>query len=160
MAGMFPTMVSDQNDPNRRHTGPVGDTWPRNLQIAFYLICAAAVLMLVTAMFLISNGWPGDPNNVELRDTYMLNMRITAYGNIILAVALVSAASYFRFGSRKARRWAAVFIAVTAFLNVVAFILQLTAWASMITVILLAFAAFFAFRPDANAFVEQQSPRF
>lgn len=160
MAGMFPTIVSDPNDPNRRYRGAVGDTWPRNLQIAFYLICGAAVLMLVTAMMLLSQGFPGDPANESLCASYMTNLRAVSIGNIVLALLLVSAASYFRHGNRIARRCAAGFVALSCFLNVAAFMVQLTSWASMVIVILLAFSMLFAFRPDANAFVDKMSPRF
>lgn len=160
MAGMFPTMVSDPNDPNRRFRVEAGDQWPSNVRVSFYMICTAAVLMLVTAMMLLALGFPGDPANESLRASYMMNMRVTAYGNIVLAVLLVSAASYFRQGSRTARRLAAACVALTLFLNVAAYILRLTSWASMVVVILLALAMLFAFRPDANAFVEKHSPRF
>lgn len=160
MARMYPTMVSDPNDPNRRYRGAAGDEWPRNLQLGFYLVCAAAVLMLVTAMFLLFMGYPGNPDNESLRKSYMLNMRITAYGNILLALLLAACASYFRLGSRTARRLAAGAVALTCFLNVAAFVLQLTSWVSIVIVALLAFAMLFAFRPDSNAFVEKKSPRF
>lgn len=160
MSSMFPTMVSDPNDPNRRYRGTVGDTWPFNLKLAFVLICAAAVLMLVTSMFLISQGFPAERIDESYRSSYMTNMRTASIGNIVLALVLVSAASYFRQGSRLARRVAAGAVALACFLNVVAFILKVTSWASMVIVALLAFAMLFAFRQDANAFMDKKSPRF
>ena len=49
MAGMFPTMVSDPNDRNRRFTGEVGQAWPKPLKIGYYLCLLAALLMFVIA---------------------------------------------------------------------------------------------------------------
>lgn len=160
MAGMFPTMFSHPDDANRRSTGQAGDEWPRPLQIGFYLICAAAVLMLLTSMLLLSQGFPTGADE-SLRGYFMTNLRITAFGNIILGVLLVSAAAFFRQGSRSARRWAGGFIGLALFLNLAAFLTKvLTPWAAMVIVILLAFGLFFAFRPDSNAFVDKMSPRF
>ena len=88
-------------------------------------------------------------------------MRVAAFGNIILAVLLVSAASFFRQGSRSARRWAGVLIGLALFLNLAAFLTKvLSVWAAMSIVIVLAFGLFFTFRPDSNAFVDKMSPRF
>ena len=161
MAGMFPTMLSHPDDANRRSSaGQAGDEWPRPLQIGFYLICAASVLMLLSAMTLLSQGLP-DGIDESLRGYFMTNMRVAAFGNIILAVLLVSAASFFRQGSRSARRWASVFIGLALFLNLAAFLTKvLSLWAAMSIVIVLAFGLFFTFRPDSNAFVDKMSPRF
>lgn len=160
MAGMFPTIVSHPDDANRRYSGQAGDEWPRNLQIAFYLICAAAVIMLLTSMLLIAQGAPAGVDEA-VRERLTTNLRIVAFGNIILGVLLVSAASFFRHGSRKARRWAAIGTALALFLNLAAFWVQVvTALAAMAIAVLLAFAMLFAFRPDANAFVDKMSPRF
>ena len=58
MAGMFPTMVSDPNDRNRRFTGEVGPAWPKPLKIGYYLCLIAAVLMFVIAFLTLANGVP------------------------------------------------------------------------------------------------------
>ena len=174
MAGMFPTMVSDPNDPNRNHrfTASGEEGCPRNLRVAFYLICAAGVLMLLTAFTLLANGYPGDAVIHEVskllgdvadepfRQRYMTNMRVTAWGSIILTVWLVSAAAYFPKGSRKARRWAGAGVALACFLHLASFVVQVTAWVSMVVVVLLVVAMLLAFRPDSNAFVDEKSPRF
>lgn len=160
MAGMFPSMISHPDDANRRSTGQAGDDWPRPLQIGFYLLCAAAVLMLLTSMLLLSQGFPAGADE-SLRGYFMTNMRITAFGNIILGVLLVSAAAFFRQGSRSARRWASAFIGLSLFLNLAAFLTKiLSPWATMLIVILLAFGLFSTFRPDSNAYVDKMSPRF
>lgn len=160
MAGMFPTFVSDPNDPNRRGKIELGDEWPTNLRISFYLLCAASVVMIVLGLILLSNGFPGDPANADLRRYYMTNMRITAYGNILLAVALTSAAAFFKQGSRRARLSAAGFTALAMFLNVIAFLIRIAPVMAMIPVALLAFAMLFAFRRDSNAFIERESPKY
>ena len=36
MAGMFPTMVADPNDRNRRHTDAATETWPTPLKVAYW----------------------------------------------------------------------------------------------------------------------------
>ena len=51
---MFPTMVEGTNDPNRRPARPyTGEEWPPALRTSYWLIIAAAVLMLVTGMVLL-----------------------------------------------------------------------------------------------------------
>ena len=175
MAGMFPTMVTDSNDPNRNHRSSAwtaGQGCPRNLRVAFYLICTAGVLMLLTAFTLLANGYPGDDvihdvskllgdvADEEFRQRYMTNMRVTAWGSIILTLWLVSAAAYFPKGSSTARRWAGVGVALTCFLHLASFVVQLTAWVSMVVVVLLVVAMLLAFRPDSNAYVDEMSPRF
>lgn len=174
MAGMFPTMVTDPNDPNRHHrrTTTAGQGCPRNLRVAFYLICAAGVLMLLTAFTLLADGYPGDAvihdvskllgdvADEAFRNRYMTNMRVTAWGSIILTAWLVSAAAYLPKGSRAARRWAGAGVALTCFLHLAAFVVQLTGWVSMVVVVLLVVAMLLAFRPDSNTYVDEMSPRF
>ncbi len=165
MANMFPTMVSDPGDRNRRFTGTVGETWPRTLRLGYYLCLIAAVLMLVIGFLSLANGvperlpdaWMIEGADAELVDRFVFNLRIFAWGNIIFAIALTSAAAYFRKGSKTARRWAGVCIGATIFLNLAGFFVGVAGWASFVVVILLVFALFFMFRPDANAFVDEKS---
>ncbi|MBG6122453.1 hypothetical protein [Corynebacterium aquatimens] len=161
---MFPTFVADPNDPNRRPVIELGEDWPANLRTSFYLACSASVVMLVVGMVLLSKGFPGDPADPaleEVRRFYMTNMRITALGNMVLALGLTSVASYFRRGSRLARNIAAGLAALAIFLNVAAVLFRVTALAlSMLIVVLLAFSLLFLFRRDSNAYIERESPKF
>lgn len=165
MAGMFPTMVSDPDDRNRRFSGEVGPQWPRSLRIGYYLALAAAVLMLVIGFVSLANGVPD-----RLPDTWMIkgadedlverfasNLRIFAWSNIILGLVLSGAASYFSRGSKTARRVAGIVTACAVFVNLAGFFVGVAGWASIAVVVLLVFALFFAFRPDANAFVDTRS---
>lgn len=155
MAGMFPTMVSDPNDPNRRHREQketAGAEWPKPLRTSFWLFIAACVLMLLTGMMLLSGGFP-DGADEAFREPFMRNMRFTAWGNILLALALGSAAAYFQRGSAPARRFAAGFSALAIFLNIAAFALRVSGWASFFIVVLLAVAVWLMFRPAANEWV-------
>lgn len=160
MAGMFPTFISHPDDANRRYSAQAGEEWPRNLQIGFYLICTASVIMLLTGMLLFSEGAP-QMGDVAAQQKATMNWRTVTFGNIILGVLLVSAAAYFRQGNKVARRFAAGFTAAALFLNLTAFLVHLvTAWTAVLVAVLLAFAMLFAFRPDSNAFVDKMSPRF
>lgn len=156
MARMFPTMVSDPNDPNRRYLGPVGDTWPQPLRIGYWLILVAAVLMLVTGMLMLATGVPGELPE-EMAREFRADMRIVAWGNILLGMLLTVAASFFPKGSKKARRYAVAMVMVTMFLNFAGFYIGVAGWAPFLIVFLLAFGMFFAFRPVSNAFVDEQS---
>lgn len=165
MPRMFPTMVSDPNDRNRRFTGTVGEQWPNTLRIGYYLCLVSAVLMLVIGFLSLSQGvpdrlpdtWMIEGADEELIDRFASNLRIFAWGNIVLGIALACAAAYLPKGSKTGRRWASVCIGLTIFLNLVGFVVQVAGWASFVVVILLVFALFFVFRPDANAFVDAKS---
>lgn len=156
MTHMFPTMVSDPGDRNRRFSGDVGSTWPRSLRIGYGLLLAAAVLMLVIGFAQLAVGAPEnfDPNSGS---KFMYNVRMVAIGDIIFAIALTFAAAYLPKGSKKARRWAGAIIGLASFLNLLGFFLGVAGWASFVVVIVMVMALFFIFRPDANAFVDKQS---
>ena len=156
MAGMFPTMVADPNDRNRRFSGEVGDTWPSPLRTAYWFFVAAAVMMLVTGVMLLTTKFPPDLDP-DLLKTVKLNTRLVAVGNIILALCLTACAAYFEKGSKRARRWASGFIFLTIFLNFAGFFVGVVGLVSIVIVGLLAFGAFFMFRPAANAFMDHKS---
>lgn len=156
MTHMFPTMVSDPGDRNRRFTGEVGDTAPRSLRVGYALLLVAAVIMLVIGFAQLAVGAPEnfDPNSGS---KFMYNVRMVAFGDIIFAAALTFAAAYVLKGSKTARRWAGAIIGLASFLNLLGFFLGVAGWASFVVVIVMVIALFFIFRPDANAFVDKQS---
>lgn len=156
MARMFPTMVSDPNDPNRRHTAPVGPTWPTALRVAYWLSMAAAVLMVLTALLMLNAGVP-EALDAQVAASFRTNMRIVAVANIVLALCLTASASYFERGSRAARRWAGLFVGLAVFVNFAGFYVQVASWASIAIVVILGVAMFALFRPAANAFVDERS---
>lgn len=156
MAKMHPTMISDPNDRNRRYTGEVGPTWPTSLKWGNWLLLAAAALMLATGLVLLRSGVP-DTVDVDVVGTYRSNLRIVAFGNMLLAVCLVGAASQFERGSKVARRWSAGFVLLTIFLNFAGFFVEVSGWVSFVIVVLVSLAMFAAFRPAANAYVDEKS---
>lgn len=156
MARMFPTLVSDPNDRNRRFTGEVGETWPDALRRGYVLCLISAVLMLVIGFALIAAGTPERIDDA-VRDPFSRNLRLVAWGNIVLALVLASAAAYFPKGSKTARRVAGATIGLTVFLNLAGFVVGVAGWASFVVVIVLVIALFFMFRPAANAFVDERS---
>ena len=161
MAGMFPTMVADPNDRNRRHTDAVGETWPTPLKVAYWLVVAAAVLMLVTAVDLFATVFLGTyvpPNlDTDVTKSLLLNTRIVAVGNIALALGLAVCAAFFERGSKRARRFASVLVMLAVFINLAGFFVHAVGFVAFAIVILLAFAGFFMFRSAANAFVDHRS---
>lgn len=156
MAGMFPTMVADPNDRNRRYTDGPAETWPGSLKIGYWLVLAAAVVMLLTGMLMLRAGVPEGLDS-ELHKAFSSNMRITAIGNMVLALCLAGTAAYFERGSKQARRWAAGFIGLSLFLNFAGFFVGVASWVTFVIAVLLGFAVFFMFRPAANAFVDHRS---
>lgn len=161
MAGMFPTMVADPNDRNRRHTDAATETWPTPLKVAYWLVVAAAVLMLVTAVDLFATVFLGTylpPDlDTDVTRSLLLNTRIVAVGNIVLALGLAACAAFFERGSKRARRVASVLVMLTAFVNLAGFFVHAVGFVAFAIVVLLAFAGFFMFRPAANAFVDHRS---
>ena len=161
MAGMFPTMVADPNDRNRRHTDAAEETWPTPLKVAYWLVVAAAVLMLVTAVdlfgtVLLGRHLPPDLD-IDVTRSLLLNTRIVAVGNTVLALGLAACAAFFERGSKRARRVASVLVMLTAFVNLAGFFVHAVGFVAFAIVVLLAFAGFFMFRPAANAFVDHRS---
>ncbi|QYH20332.1 hypothetical protein JKI95_05490 [Corynebacterium aquatimens] len=156
MAGMFPTMVADRNDPNRRYTGGPSEAWPGSLRIGYWLVLIAAVMMLLTGMLMLSAGAPEEIDAETLKQ-FTTNMRIVAVGNIVLGLGLTALASYFERGSKQARRWASGLIGLTIFLNFAGFYVGVSGWATFAIVVLLGLAVFFMFRPAANSFVDHRS---
>ncbi|MCP1388045.1 hypothetical protein M5J20_07550 [Corynebacterium sp. TA-R-1] len=156
MAGMFPTMVADPNDRNRRYTDGPAEAWPESLRIGYWLVLLAAIVMLLTSMLMFKVGVPAEIDP-DLRGSFTSNMRIVAVGNIVLALALAAFASYFERGSKNARRWASGMIGLTIFLNFAGFYVGVSGWSAFVIVVLLGLAVFFMFRPAANAFVDHRS---
>ena len=165
MAGMFPTMVSDPNDRNRRFTGEVGPAWPKPLKIGYYLCLIAAVLMFVIAFLTMANGvpdrlpdtWMIEGADEELIDRFARNLRVYTWGSIILGALITSCCAYLPKGSKVARRWLAGFIGLAVFLQLASFFVGVAGWAAFVVVGVLVFALFFMFRPAANAFVDTRS---
>ena len=165
MAGMFPTMVSDPNDRNRRFTGEVGQAWPKPLKIGYYLCLIAAVLMFVIAFLTMAKGvpdrlpdlWMIEGADEELYDTFARNQRVFTWDSIILGALITSCCAYLPKGSKVARRWLAGFIGLAVFLQLASFFVGVAGLASVVVVVVLVFALFFVFRPAANAFVDKRS---
>ncbi|WP_342318948.1 hypothetical protein [Corynebacterium mayonis] len=152
---MFPTMVGDPNDPNRRYDPEVSGTWPAALRNGFRLALVASVLMLLTAMVALSAGFPLGADEA-FRAPFMRNMRFVAFGNIVLALGLVACAAQLQQGSRAARRAMAGCAAASIFLNLAGFALKVTSWASFLIAILLAVAMWLVFRPVANGYFDER----
>lgn len=156
MAGMFPTMVSDPNDRNRRFTGEVGQAWPKPLKIGYYLCLLAAVLMFVIAFLTMVSDSPKDLD-ADVEGIFARNLRIYTWGSIILGSLITSCCAYLPKGSKVARRWLAGFIGLAVFLQLSSFFVGVAGLASVVVVVVLVFALFFVFRPAANAFVDKRS---
>lgn len=156
MAGMFPTMVSDPNDRNRRFTGEVGQAWPKPLKIGYYLCLIAAVLMFVIAFLSMVADSPKDLD-ADVEGIFERNLRIYTWGSIILGSLITSCCAYLPKGSKVARRWLAGFIGLAVFLQLASFFVGVAGWAAFVVVGVLVFALFFVFRPAANAFVDKRS---
>lgn len=156
MAGMFPSMVADPSDRNRRYSGPVGDQWPAPLRAGYWCFLLAAVLMLVASFLMLRAGTPAELDH-DVALSFRRNMRIVAVGNIILALCLTACAAFFERGSKRARRLATLFIFLTVFLNFAGFFVGVAGWVVFAIVVLLAVGAFLIFRPSANAFVDERS---
>lgn len=157
---MFPTPFtgSGGNDPNRswREKPSPDGTWPTSLRYGFVLTIVAAILMLVTGMVMLTHGEiRGEDAPLDVIASYESNLRIVAIGNIVLALLLTAAASYLRRGSVVGRRWLGVGLFISAFLNIAGFIVSVVGLASIVIVVLVAFAGMFAFRPAANEFVRE-----
>lgn len=156
MAGMFPTFVADPNDRNRRFHGQVGPTWPASLRAAYYVALAGAVLLLLTGMLMLTSGAPKDAN-AEFAQAFTTNMRIVAGLDILLGLAIAGCAAFFERGAKRARRVFAAAVAVAVFVNMAGFFIGVAGWAAFAVTLVLVAALFLAFRPAANAYVDERS---
>lgn len=156
MAGMFPTFVADPNDRNRRFHEKVGPTWPASLRAAYYVALAGAVLLLLTGMLMLTSGAPKDAD-AQFAQAFTTNMRIVAGLDILLGLAIAGCAAFFERGAKRARRVFAAAVAVAAFVNMAGFFIGVAGWAAFAVTLILVAALFLAFRPAANAYVDERS---
>lgn len=159
---MFPTPFSGSGapDPNRswKEPQPADGSWPKSLRNGFVFAILTAILMLLTALVMLTSGpMPIQDAPLDVTATYRSNYRIVAWGNIVFALALTVAATSLRRGSAAGRRWFAGLLFVTAFLNIVGFIVSVVGLAGIVIVALAAFAGLFAFRPAANEFIREKT---
>lgn len=153
MPAMYPTMVGDSNDSNRRPSGQEGSGWPNALRTAYWCALGCAVAMLLTGMMLLAAGFPEGADE-QLRGAFMTNMRITAFGNMALALGLVVAVTQLPARSKRARGWATGACAVAIFLNLAGFVVGVASWASFAIVVALTVTVFFLFRPESTRYLE------
>ena len=99
MPSMFPSMYRSPDDPHRRNTGRAGGdgdsgTWPSALRWGYYLCVASAILMILSGLVMLTDGYQGNQNIDQiLIDAFVRNVRFVAIFNIIagLAIAVLAA---------------------------------------------------------------------
>lgn len=160
MSSMSGSFRRDPNDLNRRRNVslPSDGDWPKSLRWGYVLCVVSAILMLLSGLLMLSNGYIGDPNeDPAIIDSFLLNMRFNAWFNIIAALVIAVLAAQLRGGGRISRRWLAGVIALSLFVNVASFAIQVGGLGLMVIVVFLAFAALFLFRPAANEYMQKKS---
>lgn len=153
-------MSSFPIDPNRRSnfTLPEDGSWPSSLRWGYVLCVISAILMMLTGFIMFSEGFQGGLDApAEYREAFMMNLRIVAGGNIILALCIGATAAQLSKRNRGARRWLLAFIAIAAGINVLGFVFTVSGLMSIFLVVLLAMAAVLIFRPASNAYMRQDS---
>ncbi len=163
MPSMFPSMYRSPDDPPRRNTGRAsgdGETgiWPTALRWGYYLCVASAILMILSGLVMLTDGYQGNRNvDQTLIDAFMRNVRFVAVFNIIAGLAIAALAAQLKGGGRISRRWLAGVIGLSLFFNVAAFVIQVGGLGLGVIVVLLAFSALFIFRPSANEFMRRSN---
>lgn len=149
----------DPNDLNRRHdvTLPTDGDWPTSLRTGYWLCLTAAVLLILSGLIMLS-GFRGDPTaDPAYVEAALDNQRFAGWWNIAAGILVVLLATQLRGGGKISRRWLAAVIGLTIFVNVAAFAIQVAGLASILIVIILAFAALFLFRPASNLYLREKS---
>lgn len=159
---MFPGMYTSPDDPNRgpRRTSADEDdgTWPGSLRWGYYLSVAAAVVMVLTGLVVLTQDWPGDPAaSADVVDAFRRNLRFIGVFNIVAGLVIAALAAQLKAGGRISRRVLVVVFALAVFFNIAAFAIQVGGLAMVIIVLLLAVAAVMIFRPDANRYIRRMS---
>lgn len=156
---MFPTpFTGGSNDPNRQwrdERSPDG-TWPKALRYGVVLTLVAAVLMLVSGLFILQYANLDDAP-LDIAQTFQTNKWVVGIGNIVLALFMTVAASYLRRGSRVARRWLSVLLFLAGGLNLAGFVVSVAGLAAIVIIAFVAFAAMFLYRPAANEFIRERN---
>ncbi|GAB3708424.1 hypothetical protein [Corynebacterium nasicanis] len=162
MPSMFPGMHVHPDDPNRgpRRTSPGADpdVWPASLKWGYYITVAAAVLMVVTGMVGLAQGFRGDPGAApELIEAYHRNIRFIGVYNIIAGLVIAAVAAQLKSGGRISRRVLAGVFALSIFFNIAAFAIQVGGLAMVAICVLLGVAAVLVFRPASNDYMRRKS---
>lgn len=159
---MFPGMYTSPDDPNRAPrraaAGDDRDTWPGSLRWGYYFSVAAAVVMVLTGLVVLTQDWAGDPSaSVDVIDAFRRNLRFIGVFNIVAGLVIAALAAQLKAGGRISRRVLIVVFAITVFCNIAAFAIQVGGLAMVLIVLLLAVAAVMIFRPEANRYIQRMS---
>ncbi|AIT62199.1 hypothetical protein [Corynebacterium doosanense] len=150
---MFPSPLGREYNPGHS-TGESGGPTPRPMRWGFGLAVLAAVVMLVTGMVLLSSvGTSRTEVPDEVVDTYIMNQRIVAWGNLVGGLALAALSPQLLKG--RYRGWWAGFLVASIVVNALGLFVRVSGPASLVIIALLAFAAVFAYRPACNRFVRR-----
>lgn len=159
MPSMFPSLYRSPDDPNRRARGGGDtDTWPNALRWGYYLCVASAMVMVLSGLVMLTDGYRGDPDaDRELIAAFLRNVRFLGFFNIIAGLAIAVLAAQLKRGGKLSRRWLAGVIGLSLFFNVASFAIQVGGLGLVLIVVLLALSALFIFRPSANEFITRMN---
>ncbi|RNE48952.1 hypothetical protein C5L39_06615 [Corynebacterium alimapuense] len=155
---MYPSPDDLNRSPASPRTAP--DVLPRSLKWSYYLSVAAAIVMVVSGLVLLTGTYPaGSPASQEVIDAFLSNVRFMGVFNIVAGLVIAALVAQLKSGSVISRRVLVGVIVVTIFSNVVAFAIQVGGIAMIVIVVLLAVAALLMFRPDASRYIVHMSGR-
>lgn len=155
---MFPNPLGRSYNPGNASTEglPADGSAPRPMQWGFLLAVLAAVVMLVSGFVLLTSLASSRVElPAEVVGTYVMNLRIVAWSNIVVGLALAALSPQLMRGEY--RGWWAGFLVVAIVVNALGLFTRVTGLAAVLIIALLAFAAVFAYRPACNRFVRARA---
>ena len=139
----------DYNRASRKDSRWEGTVCPPSLRWAYWVLVAAAVVMLTSGLVAFFGGQSaGMPAGDQL---------FVAVSNVVGALVIAVAAAQLSGGNKWARRVCTTAAALCIFFNVAALALGVGGIALLLIPILLAVAILLMFRPTANEFIREQN---
>lgn len=146
----------NRSSAGREASKAAGAAWPQQLQWAYYLLLAASVLMVVSALSgFFAPEVPAETQGSAGWEFFTRNRLVVAGVNVVGAVLIGLFAPQLSRGHRTSRRVLAAVIALVAFVNVVAVLLRVGGLILLLIVVLAALAGLLMYRPAASAFIRE-----
>ncbi|MGJ4049890.1 hypothetical protein ACN4DP_02805 [Corynebacterium macclintockiae] len=158
MPAMFPSMVPNSDDPNRRvaYWQP-GDPTPRMVIASFAMLVFGGAIMVLVGVLSLTASWDREPTSAEEAEhmRFMINnVRILGGINVVVGALLVFFAPGVRDGYRGKRRLVLWLGAIGILFMLAGWVFGFTGPGQALIALWVAVALLMAYRPAVNQFFD------